>query len=126
MYQLLHSKVVKLDLINFEQPEYFDCLSRASREAPWRPNSILNNLIAMFRGLLSLLLMAGLLTTLNWALALLLLAVNIPGSMAATSLCRNPLQFPETANTGSTQIILFQLASDRRQTLKRTKVIRTW
>ncbi len=79
MYQLLHSKVVKLDLINFEQPEYFDCLSRASREAPWRPNSILNNLIAMFRGLLSLVLMAGLLSTLNWALALVLLVVNIPG-----------------------------------------------
>ncbi len=79
MYQLLHSKVVKLDLINFEQPEYFDCLSRASREAPWRPNNILNNLIAMFRGLLSLMLMAGLLSTLNWALALVLLAVNIPG-----------------------------------------------
>lgn len=79
MYQLLHSKAIKLDLINFERPEYFDCLSRASREAPWRPNSILNNLIAMLRGLLSLLLMAGLLTTLHWALALLLLAVNIPG-----------------------------------------------
>ena len=79
MYQLLHSKAIKLDLINFERPEYFDCLSRASREAPWRPNSILNNLIAMFRGLLSLLLMAGLLTTLHWSLALLLLAVNIPG-----------------------------------------------
>jgi len=79
MYQLLHSKAIKLDLINFERPEYFDCLSRASREAPWRPNSILNNLIAMLRGLLSLLLMAGLLTTLHWALALLLLVVNIPG-----------------------------------------------
>lgn len=79
MYQLLHSKAVKLDLINFEHPEYLDCLTRASREAPWRPNSILNNLIAMFRGLLSLLLMAWLLTTLHWSLALLLLAVNIPG-----------------------------------------------
>ena len=30
MYQLLHSKAIKLDLINFERPEYFDCLSRAS------------------------------------------------------------------------------------------------
>ena len=33
MYGLLHSKAVKLDLINFERPEYFDCLSRATREA---------------------------------------------------------------------------------------------
>jgi ATP-binding cassette subfamily B protein len=79
MYGLLHSKAIKLDLINFERPEYFDCLARASREAPWRPNSILNNLVSMFRGLLSLLLMAGLIFTLHWVLALLLIVANIPG-----------------------------------------------
>jgi ATP-binding cassette subfamily B protein len=79
MYGLLHSKSVKLDLINFERPEYFDCLARASREAPWRPNSILNNIISMLRGLLSLLLMAGLIFTLHWSLAVVLLAANIPG-----------------------------------------------
>ena len=79
MYGLLHSKAIKLDLINFERPEYFDCLSRASGEAPWRPNSILNNLVSMLRGLLSLLLMAGLIFTLHWTLVLLLLVANIPG-----------------------------------------------
>jgi ATP-binding cassette subfamily B protein len=78
MYEHLHEKSVKLDLINFERPEYFDCLSRATREAPWRPNSILNNLVSMLRGVLSLGLMAGLLAGLNWMLAILLLIVNIP------------------------------------------------
>jgi ATP-binding cassette subfamily B protein len=79
MYGLIHAKSISLDLINFERPEYYDSLSRASREAPWRPNSILNNLVSMFRGLLSLVLMAGLLAFLHWAIALLLLVVNIPG-----------------------------------------------
>jgi ATP-binding cassette, subfamily B, bacterial len=79
MYGLLHSKAIKLDLINFERPEYFDCLSRASKEAPWRPNSILNNLVSMLRGLISLLLMAGLIFTLHWTLVVLLLVANIPG-----------------------------------------------
>jgi ATP-binding cassette, subfamily B, bacterial len=79
MYGLLHSKAIKLDLINFERPEYFDTLTRASREAPWRPNSILNNLVFLLRGLVSLILMAGVLTSLNWMLALLLIVVNIPG-----------------------------------------------
>jgi ATP-binding cassette subfamily B protein len=79
MYGLLHAKAIKLDLINFERPEYFDCLSRASREAPWRPNSILNNMVSMLRGLLSLLLMTGLILTLHWTLAVLLLVANIPG-----------------------------------------------
>ncbi len=78
MYGLLHSKAVRLDLINFEHPGYFDCLARATSEAPWRPNSILNNIISMFHGLLSLVLMAGLLLTLHWGVALLLVAVNIP------------------------------------------------
>jgi ATP-binding cassette subfamily B protein len=79
MYGLLHAKAVKLDLINFERPEYYDCLARASREAPWRPNNILNNLVSMLRSLLSLVLMAGLLVTLHWSLAVLLLVFNIPG-----------------------------------------------
>lgn len=79
MYGLLHSKAIKLDLINFERPEYFNCLARASREAPWRPNNILNNLVSMLRGLLSLLLMAGLIFTLHWTLTVLLLVANIPG-----------------------------------------------
>ncbi len=78
MYGLLHSKASKLDLINFENPEYFDCLSRASKEATWRPNNILNNLVSILKALLSLLLMAGLIFTLNWSLALLLLAANFP------------------------------------------------
>ena len=78
MYGLLHSKSVKLDLINFERPEYFDCLSRATREAPWRPNSILNNLVAFLRGILSLFLMAGLIMTLHWIIVVLLLVANIP------------------------------------------------
>jgi ATP-binding cassette subfamily B protein len=78
MYELLHSKSVKLDLINFERPDYFDCLTRASREAPWRPNNILNNLISMFRGFLSLLLMAAIIVRLNWLLLILLLVFNLP------------------------------------------------
>jgi ATP-binding cassette subfamily B protein len=79
MYNLLHSKSVRLDLINFEHPGYYDALSRAASEAPWRPNSILNNIVSMFRGFLSLALMAGVLVTLHWSVALLLVVVNIPG-----------------------------------------------
>lgn len=79
MYGLLQRKSIKLDLINFEKPEYFDILSRASRDAPWRPNSILNNLITLLKGTASLLLMTGLIFTLHWSMAVILLAVNIPG-----------------------------------------------
>jgi ATP-binding cassette subfamily B protein len=66
MYDLLHSKSVKLDLINFERPDYFDCLT------------ILNNLVSMFRGFLSFLLMAAIISRLNWLLVILLLVFNLP------------------------------------------------
>ena len=78
MYDLLHDKAIRADLINFENPAYFDCLSRASREATWRPGNLLNNILSLFRGLISMLLMAGLLFTLKWWLAILLIVVNIP------------------------------------------------
>lgn len=78
MYGLLHEKSIRLDLIYFERPDYFNCLSRAASEAPWRPNSILNNVLSLLRGSLSLVLMAGVLVFLNWTIALLLIAVNIP------------------------------------------------
>lgn len=79
MYGLLHSKASKLDLINFESPEYYDTLSRAAREAPWRPNNILNNLVSFSRASLSLLMMAGLIFSFNWLLTVILLVANLPG-----------------------------------------------
>jgi len=79
MHSLLHSKSIQLDLQHFENPEYYDSLARAAREAPYRPNTIVNNLISIARGLLSLLLMAGLLIYLHWLIVIILLAANIPG-----------------------------------------------
>lgn len=79
MYGLLHSKSTRLDLINFENPEYFDTLSRATGEATWRPNNILNNLVSISQALLSLMLIAGLIFTLNWLPAVLLIVANVPG-----------------------------------------------
>lgn len=78
MYSLLHTKAARLDLINFEDPGYFDCLSRATSEATWRPNNILNNMVAISRGMLSLFLVAGLIFTFSWVPAILLVAANIP------------------------------------------------
>ena len=37
MYGLLHSKAIKLDLINFERPEYFDCLIACIKGSPLAP-----------------------------------------------------------------------------------------
>jgi len=79
MYGLIHDKSVSLDLQHFEDPDYYDRLSRASREAPYRPGSIVNNIVSISRSGISLVLMAGLLATLNWWLVVLLIVANLPG-----------------------------------------------
>ncbi|MCF8224121.1 MAG: ABC transporter ATP-binding protein/permease [Bacteroidales bacterium] len=79
MYRLMHKKAVSLDLHHFENPEYYDRLNRASREAPYRPAAIVNNMVSLLRAGISLILMAGLLATLNWLLVAILLVANIPG-----------------------------------------------
>lgn len=79
MHMMIQEKAVSLDLIFFSKPDYYDILSRASGEASWRPNSILTNIISFARGCLLLILMAGLLTSLDWRISVLLVAANIPG-----------------------------------------------
>lgn len=79
MYGLIHTKSSAIDLINFENPEFYNCLSRASREAIWRPNNILNNLISVSRASVSFIVLAVLIITYSPWLALLLLVANIPG-----------------------------------------------
>lgn len=79
MYRLIHKKSVSLDLKHFENPDYYDHLTRAAREAPFRPASIVNNIVYILRAGISLILMAGLLATLNWWLVVILIVANIPG-----------------------------------------------
>lgn len=79
MYGLLHAKSSSIDLINFEDPKYYDCLARAVRDATWRPNNILNNFVSLSGSSLSLILITGLILSIDWFPALILLVANIPG-----------------------------------------------
>lgn len=79
VHDLLHRKSMELDLMHFENPEYYDYLARASREAPYRPNSIIANIITLFRGGVALILMTAVLARLHPLLILLVVVVNIPG-----------------------------------------------
>ncbi len=79
VHDMLHRKSMELDLMHFENPEYYDLLARASREAPYRPNSIIANLVMLFRGSVALVLMTAVLAGLHPLLILLVVLVNIPG-----------------------------------------------
>ena len=79
VHDLLHRKSIELDLAHYEDPEYYDILARASREAPYRPTSILTNIISLSRGTISLIIMTAVLAMLHPLLILLVVLVNIPG-----------------------------------------------
>ena len=79
VHDMLHRKSMELDLMHFENPEYYDYLARASREAPYRPNSIIANMVSLLRGGVALVLMTALLARLHPLLILLVLVINAPG-----------------------------------------------
>jgi len=78
MHDVLHAKSIELDLEYYESPQYHDTLHRAQQEAPYRPIHIAKGLVAVFQHGLSLLAMAGVLVSLHWALALIVMVAVAP------------------------------------------------
>jgi ATP-binding cassette subfamily B protein len=76
---VLHAKSIEVDLEYYENPQYYDTLHRAQREAPFRPTRILNGLLQVGQSAISLLAVAGLLFSLHWAVTAILFAAVIPG-----------------------------------------------
>jgi ATP-binding cassette subfamily B protein len=76
---LIHAKSIELDLTYFETPSYHDHLHRAQREGGHRPAQVVSGLVALLRGSLSLLGVAGLLLAFDPFVVLLLTAAAVPG-----------------------------------------------
>jgi ATP-binding cassette, subfamily B, bacterial len=75
---LLHAKSIEVDLEYYENAQYYDSLHLAQQEAPYRPQQILNALIRLGQSSLSLIAIAVLLSSLHWAVALVLLVTALP------------------------------------------------
>ncbi|MEO1692997.1 MAG: ABC transporter ATP-binding protein [Cyanobacteria bacterium J06631_6] len=74
----LYQKAIDIDIEYYENPHYHDILQRAQREAPYRPNLILQHVTNVVQNLISLVAMAGLLLSLNWIVAGILFSASIP------------------------------------------------
>jgi ATP-binding cassette, subfamily B, bacterial len=79
IYDLLHAKSVAVDLEYYENPEYFDTLHRAQREAPYKPTHIVNSFVRIGQSAVSLAAITILLFSLNWVIALILFLAAVPG-----------------------------------------------
>ena len=78
MRSILHAKSISIDLAYYETPRYHDTLQRAQQEATTRPNQILTRLAQVGQNSISLVAMVGLLLTLHWGIAVVLLMAAIP------------------------------------------------
>ncbi|MEM7064673.1 MAG: ABC transporter ATP-binding protein [Cyanobacteria bacterium P01_B01_bin.77] len=78
MRSILHGKSIAIDLAYYENPRYHDTLQRAQQEATTRPNQILTRLAQVGQNGISLVAMVGLLLTLHWGIAIVLLLAAMP------------------------------------------------
>lgn len=76
---LLHAQSVKVDLAYYEDPKYYDTLHRAQQDAPGRPMSIVNGLAMTAQSGVTLLVMGGLLLSLNPLVSAVLFLAAAPG-----------------------------------------------
>jgi ATP-binding cassette subfamily B protein len=77
---VIHEKSAALDLSYFEDPHYHDMLHRAQEEAGWRPTYLVNSMLQAAQASLSLVALASLLLSLNWAVGLVLFLASAPAA----------------------------------------------
>lgn len=76
---ILHAKSIELDLEYYENGKFYNALHRAQQEASYRPGQILNSLVQLTQNAISLMALAGLLISLHWSIAAVLLTAALPG-----------------------------------------------
>lgn len=82
--EMILEKALTLDLVHFEDSEFYDKLTRARREASSRPLSLVNRTFGLAQNLIALTSFAALLISFSpWAMLILLLA-GLPAFIAET------------------------------------------
>lgn len=89
VHDVLHDKSIEADLEYYESPEYHDTLHRAQQEALVRPTRIVAEVAQVGQNAVSLLAIMGLLISLHWVFAVVLLAAVVPGLFVKIYYSRN-------------------------------------
>ncbi len=90
---ILHAQSLAVDLEYYEETRYYDTLHRAQQEAPFRPTRIVNGLVQIGQGGISLLGIAGLLIAYNWLIAVILFAAAVPAALVRFAYAQKLFQF---------------------------------
>ena len=78
---LLLKKSIEVDLAHYETPAYYDVLHRAQQEAAYRPMRVVNGLVQFAQNGVALTALFGLLFSLHWIIAAVLVAAVLPGTL---------------------------------------------
>ena len=75
---MIHSHATRLGMRFFDDPAFYDRLSRAARDISWRPAAIVSDMIMLLRGVISFAAMAYILRTFGLVPLTILVLVFIP------------------------------------------------
>ena len=75
---LIHSHATRLGMRFFDDPVFYDKLSRAARDISWRPAAIVSDMVMLLRGVISFAAMAYILRTFGFVPLAVLIVVFIP------------------------------------------------
>jgi ATP-binding cassette, subfamily B, bacterial len=81
-------KSAALDLQHYESPSFYDMLSRAQREASFKPLAILSNLLEFGRGLIMMASLIVVLWGFHWLAIAVLILLGLPNSMIQQKFAR--------------------------------------
>ena len=73
----LLTKAASVDLGHFDNSDWHDRLARAKRDVSWRPGDLTWSVLGLSGNFITILLMAGILASLHWALVLLALGAAV-------------------------------------------------
>ncbi|AUT01288.1 ABC transporter ATP-binding protein [Nostoc sp. CENA543] len=85
---ILHAKSIEADLEYYENSHYYDTMQRAQQEARYRPPLIINRLAQLGQSSISLLGMIGLLLSLHWSIAGVLVVISFPAMLVRVKYAR--------------------------------------
>jgi ATP-binding cassette, subfamily B, bacterial len=74
--QLL-AQAARVDLGHFDSSDWHDRLARAKRDVSWRPGDLIWSLLGLTGNVVTILLMAGLLASLHWALVMIAIVASL-------------------------------------------------
>lgn len=78
MSDLVAEKSMTMDFSYFDINQFYDIFQRAQAQATTRPLGVLGTCIGLFKTILSIIAIAGLLMTLHWAIVIFILVLGIP------------------------------------------------